>query len=76
MLSSFQSAFIPGDTTINQLTGLYHTSCEALDAGKEVRAVFFDIKAFDRVRYTGLIYELELYVLVSQGMFSNGSEII
>ena len=31
MLSSFQSGFIPGDSTINQLTYLYHTFCEALD---------------------------------------------
>ena len=58
-LSSFQSGFIPGDSTENQLTFLYHTFCEALDAGKEVRAVFCDIsKAFDRVWHTGLLYKL------------------
>ena len=50
MLSSFQSGFIPGYLTINQLTYLYHTFCEALDSGKEVRVVFCDIsKAFDRI---------------------------
>ena len=38
MLSSLQSGFIPGDSTVNQLTYLYHTFCEALDAGKDVRA--------------------------------------
>ena len=60
MLSSFQSGFIPGDSTVNQLTYLYHTFCEALDAGKEVRAVFCDIsKAFDRVWHAGLIHKLE-----------------
>ena len=60
MLSSFQSGFIPGDSTINQLTYLYHTFCEALDSGKEVRAVFCDIsKAFDRVWHAGLLYKLE-----------------
>ena len=37
MLSSFQSGFIPGDSTINQITYLYHTFCEALDSGKGVR---------------------------------------
>ena len=37
MLSSFQSGFIPGDSTINQLTYLYHTFCETLDSGTEVR---------------------------------------
>ena len=60
MLSSFQSGFIPGDSTVNQLTYLYHTFCEALDAGKEVRAVFCDISnAFDRVWHAGLIHKLE-----------------
>ena len=60
MLSSFQSGFIPGDSTINHLTYLYHTFCEALDSGKEVRAVFCDIsKAFDRVWHAGLLYKLE-----------------
>ena len=60
MLSSFQSGFIPGDSTINQLTYLYHTFCEALDSGKEVRSVFCDIsKAFDRVWHAGLLYKLE-----------------
>ena len=60
MLSSLQSGFIPGDSTVNQLTYLYHTFCEALDAGKEVRAVFCDIsKAFDRVWHKGLIHKLE-----------------
>ena len=60
MLSSLQSGVIPGDSTVNQLTYLYHTFCEALDTGKEVRAVFCDIsKAFDRVWQKGLIHKLE-----------------
>ncbi|MEW8548396.1 MAG: endonuclease/exonuclease/phosphatase family protein, partial [Candidatus Thiodiazotropha sp.] len=47
LLSSLQSGFLPGDSTVNQLTFLYNTFCQALDAGKEVRAVFCDIsKAF------------------------------
>ena len=36
MLSSFQSGFIPGDSTVNQLAFLYHIFCEAFDSGKEV----------------------------------------
>ena len=37
-------------STVNQLISLYHTFCEALDAGTEVRAVFCDIsKTFARV---------------------------
>ena len=60
MLSSLQSGFIPGDSTVNQLVYLYHIFTEALDAGKEVRTVFCDIsKAFDRVWHEGLIYKLK-----------------
>ena len=43
-----------------RLAYLHHTFWEALDAGKEVRAVFYDIsKAFDRVWHAGLIHKLE-----------------
>ena len=50
ILTSFQSGFRPGDSTVNQLTYLYDTFCHALDSGKEIRVVFCDIsKAFDRV---------------------------
>ena len=60
ILSAFQSGFVPGDSTINQLIHVYHTLCEALDKKKEVRVVFCDIsKAFDRVWHEGLIYKLE-----------------
>ena len=60
LLSAFQSGFIPDDSTVNQLTYLYHTYCEALDSGKKVRAVFCDIsKAFDRVWHAGSLYKLE-----------------
>ena len=55
----FQSAFTTNDFTINQLIYLYHTFCEAIDNGREVRAVFCDIsKAFDRVWHKGLLHEL------------------
>ena len=38
---------------------MYNTFCQALDAGKEVRAVFCDIsKSFDRVWYAGLLHKL------------------
>ena len=53
------SGFIPGDSTINQLTFLYNTFCQALDSGKEVGEVFCDIsKAFDRVWHAGLLLKL------------------
>ena len=55
LLSSPQSGFIPGDSTIKQMKFLYYTFCQALDSGEEVRAVFCDIsKAFDRVWHSGL----------------------
>ncbi len=58
-LTSYQSGFIKGDSTVNQLTYLYNDICKALDEGKEVRAVFCDIsKAFDRVWHRGLLYKL------------------
>ena len=44
---------------MNQLTCLCNTFCEALDGGKEVRAVFCDLKAFDRFWHAGLLYKLE-----------------
>ena len=60
ILTSLQSGFIPGYSTVNQLTYLYDTICQALDNGKEVRAVFCDIsKAFDRIWHAGLIHKLE-----------------
>ncbi|MCG7869675.1 MAG: endonuclease/exonuclease/phosphatase family protein [Candidatus Thiodiazotropha taylori] len=59
ILTSLQSGFVPGDSTVNQLVDLYNTFCKALDEGKEVRAVFCDIsKAFDRVWHRGLLYKL------------------
>ena len=59
ILSAFQSGFKPGDSSINQLTYLYNSFCKAIDAGKEIRVVFFDIsKAFDRVWHKGLLAKL------------------
>ena len=40
---SIQSGFVQGDSTTYQLLHTYHTFCEAVDSGKEVRAVFCDI---------------------------------
>ena len=59
LLTPFQSGFVPGDSTTLQLIHTYHTFCEAVDSGKEVRVVFCDIsKAFDRVWHRGLLYKL------------------
>ena len=58
-LTPFQSGFVQGDSTTFQLIHTYHTFCNAVDSGKEVRVVFCDIsKAFDRVRHRRLIHKL------------------
>ena len=74
----FQSGFTPNDSTTNQLLYIYDTFCKALDEGKEVRAVFFDIsKAFDRVWHAGLLAKLksaglsESFVAWFSGYLSN-----
>ena len=60
LISAQQSGFVPGDSTVNQLTPLYNVFFEALDKQKEVRVVFCDItKAFDRVWHKGLIHKLK-----------------
>ena len=59
ILTPFQSGFVRGDSTTNQLLHTYHTFCNANDSGKEVRSVFCDIsKAFDRVWHRGLLHKL------------------
>ena len=60
VITTLQSGFVPGDSTVNQLIDIYNTFCKALDEGKEVRAVFCDIsKAFDRVWHKGLLFKLK-----------------
>ena len=60
VITTLQSGFIPGDSTVNQLVDIYNTFCRALDDGKEVRAIFCDIsKAFDRVWHKGLLFKLQ-----------------
>ena len=50
IITSFQSSFTAGDSSVNPLVELYNTFCQALDEGKVVCSVFYDIsKAFDRV---------------------------
>lgn len=55
-----QSGFRPNDSTINQLLCITNDFYRAIDQGKEIRVVFFDIsKAFDKVWHKGLLYKLE-----------------
>ena len=58
-ISPYQSGFMKGDSTVNQLMFFYNEVCQALDEGKEVRTVFSDMsKAFDCVWHRGLIHKL------------------
>ena len=55
-ITSRQSGFVPGDSTVNQVTSIYNNICKALDDGLEFRVVFCDIsKAFDKVWHKGLL---------------------
>ena len=60
VLTTLQSGFISGDSTVNQLVDIYNSFYKAIDKGKEVRAIFCDIsKVFDRVWHKGLLYKLQ-----------------
>ena len=59
-ITSLQSGFVPGDSTVNQLVNIYNTFCKALDDGMEVRTTFCDVsKAFDCIWHKGLLYKLK-----------------
>ena len=40
VITHFQSGFVEGDSTVNQLIDIYNTFCKALNEGKEVCAIF------------------------------------
>ena len=60
VLTSLQSCFIPGDSTVNQLVDIYSTFCKALDEGNKIHAVFCDkSETFDRVWHKVISYKLQ-----------------
>ena len=60
LITCFQSGFRPADSTTNQLLLLANIFGKAIDDGKEIRVMFFDIsKAFDRFWHAGLIHKLQ-----------------
>ncbi|KAK3098188.1 hypothetical protein FSP39_017040 [Pinctada imbricata] len=62
LLSPHQSGFTKNDSTVNQLLFLTNEFANALEDGKEIRVIFFDItKAFDRVWHAGLLYKLKSF---------------
>ena len=74
LLNPNQSGFRPGDSTINQLISISHTTFKAFDCNPplDVRSVYLDIsKAFDRVWHEGLIYKLKRCGVSGQLLFFN-----
>ena len=50
ILTPLQPDFVSRDSTTNQLLHIYQTFCNAVDRGKDARAVFCGIsRTFDRV---------------------------
>ena len=60
LISSNQSGFRSGDSTINQLISITSTIFDSFENYDETRALFLDIsKAFDKVWHEGLIFKLK-----------------
>ena len=60
LISSNQSGFRPGDSSIYQLLSITHEIYKSFEDGFEVRGVVLDIsKAFDKVWDKGIIFKLK-----------------
>jgi hypothetical protein len=60
LISIWQSGFIPGHSTTTHLVEIYHSFCQSVSDGKEVRVVFCVVsRSFDRVWHKGLLFKLE-----------------
>ena len=60
LITEHQSGFTINDWTRNQLLYIANMFSKALNEGKEIRVIFFDIsKAFDRVWHRGLLFKLK-----------------
>ncbi|CAG2193089.1 unnamed protein product [Mytilus edulis] len=58
LITEHQSGFMPNDSTRNQLLYICNVLSKALDKGKDIRFIFFDIsKAFDRLWHKRLLYK-------------------
>ena len=62
LITSHQSGFVPGDSTVNQLVYMYNLFSKALNDKKDIQLVFCDqSKAFDKVWHPGLVYKLQTF---------------
>ena len=60
LISSNQSGFRPGDSSIYQLLSITHEIYKSFENGFEVRGVVLDIsKAFDKFWDKGIIFKLK-----------------
>jgi len=60
IITSYQSGFMTGDSTVYQLLGLYDDLVKNYDDKIATQVIFFDIsKAFDRVWHRGLLHKLK-----------------
>ena len=67
LLSTCQSGFIPGSSTVTQLLELCHKFSTALDERMDVRVVYLDIsKAFNKVWHQGLLFKLKQFGIQSK----------
>ena len=72
-LTSIQSDFMPGDSTVNHLTFLYNIFCQVLDANKEIQVDF--VTLVRPLIVSGmLVYYANLKLLASLGNFLIGSK--
>ena len=84
LISTHQSGFRPGDSTINQLLLITHEIYEAFENHQETRAVFLDIsKAFDKVWHEGLLLKLksngidgQLYSLIENFLYNRYQRVV
>ena len=58
LLSRYQSGFIPGDSTTNQLVDFTNMIYESFEDKKEVRSIFLDISKAFGVWIRGLLSKL------------------
>ena len=84
LISTHQSGFRPGDSTLNQLLLITHEIYKTFENHQETRAVFLDIsKAFDKVWHEGLLLKLksngidgQLYFLIGNFLYNRYQRVV